>query len=56
MIIEVQKLVQQAVIRYLNGDRQQFEQYANQAHEIYKRETHLYVPIEEILKEKGEMV
>jgi len=42
-----------AIIRHLDGDKELSEYYSKQATELYKRDKHLYVPIEEILREKG---
>ena len=46
-----------AIIRYLNGDTEQFEQLVNKAIGIHKgvygEGRHLYVPIHEIIEAKG---
>lgn len=49
-----------AIIRHLDGDREQFEQLVNKAIGIHKgvygEGRHLYVPIREIIEAKGEAV
>ena len=45
-----------AIIRHLDGNKEKANKYANQATEMYKKQKHLYVPIEEILRSKGEAV
>lgn len=53
---EVEKLIGQAVIQYLNGNIQQFRNWSYAAHLEYQRETdrnRLHATIGEIMKYKG---
>ncbi len=52
----IEKYLARAIIHHLDGSKEQFKKYANKATEIYKQERHLYVPIEDILRAKGEAV
>ena len=49
----IEKYLARAIIRHLDGDKELSAHYSKQAYELYKRDKHLYVPIEEILREKG---
>ena len=49
---EVKKKVFQCIIRYLNGDMDQFKNLVNQAMNEYDREKHLYVSIGDIVNHK----
>lgn len=53
MTLQIQQHLAKAIIHHLSGNTEQYEKYAQQATELYKRDKHLYVPIEEILSEKG---
>jgi hypothetical protein len=53
MSSDVQALVHRCVIRYLNGDIQEFQRLVKIARELYELERHLYVSIREILVAKG---
>jgi hypothetical protein len=53
MTLQIQQHLAKAIIHHLNGNKEQYEKHARQATELYKRDKHLYVPIEEILREKG---
>ena len=44
-----------AIIRHLDGDREQSKEYAKQATELYKQDKHLYVSIEDVIRAKGEI-
>lgn len=47
------KLVGQAIIRHLSGDKEKANELSSIAQELYDREQHLYVSIWEILIHKG---
>ncbi len=49
----LEQYLARAIIRHLDGDKELSAHYSKQAYELYKRDKHLYVPIEEILREKG---
>ena len=56
----LEKYLYRAIIRHLDGDREQFEQLVSKAigiHKgIYGDGRRLHVPIEDILRAKGEVV
>ena len=54
-IIMIEKYLYRAIIRHLDGNKEKANKYANQATELYKKDKHLYVSIEDILKSKGEI-
>lgn len=49
----LEQYLYRAIIRHLDGDREQFDRYAQQAHEMYLRDKHLYLTIGEIIEAKG---
>jgi hypothetical protein len=49
----LEQYLARAIIRHLDGDKERFNRYAERAHELYKREKHLYVSIQEIIEAKG---
>ena len=53
----LEQYLYRAIIRHLDGDKEQFEQLVNKAMGIHKGiygdGRRLHVPIEEILREKG---
>lgn len=51
----LEKYLARAIIRHLDGDKPKANEYANRAVEIHKQNKHLYVSIEDILREKGEI-
>ena len=53
MTLQIQQYLAKAIIHHLSGNTEQCEKHARQATELYKMDKHLYVPIEEILMEKG---
>ena len=53
MTLQMQQHLAKAIIHHLSGNAEQYEKHARQATELYKMDKHLYVPIEEILMEKG---
>lgn len=50
---EVRILLGRALIRLLNGNKQEFQKLVRLAEHKYKRDKHLYVTIKEILESKG---
>lgn len=52
MSTDVQELLSRAITRLLNGDRHEFEKLATKAEDKHKKDRHLYVTVEEILKAK----
>lgn len=53
MTLQIQQHLIKAIIHHIDGNSEQYEKHARKATELYGREKHLYVPIEEILREKG---
>ena len=51
--VMIEKYLARAIIRHLDGDTEKANKYANQATELHKKDRHLYVSIEEILRSKG---
>ncbi len=55
----LEKYLARAVVQYLGGDRERFNELVTKAIGIHKgaygEGGHLYVPIHEIIKAKGEM-
>jgi hypothetical protein len=52
----IKKLIGQAIVQYLNGDKELFKAWVDEAIAEYDRETEaarLYATIEEILRSKG---
>lgn len=49
----LQKLIGQAVIRLINGDKQKAAELSKKAHKIWYAEYHLHATVEEILKHKS---
>lgn len=52
MPTEIQKLIKRCIIRYLNGDEEEFYRLRNKAIDMYEHHRHLYVPIKEIIEAK----
>ena len=53
MNCKVEKLLKQCVVRYMDGDFDTFNGLVKVAMELYERDKHLYVPIEELMRAKG---
>ncbi len=49
----IEQYLYRAIIRHLDGDRERFRHYVEQAIELYRKDKHLYVPIQEIIEAKG---
>ncbi len=47
MTTNLRQTIQRCVVRYLDGDMEQFERLTQKAVEEYERENHLYVSIRE---------
>ncbi|HZK60723.1 MAG TPA: hypothetical protein VFC41_01515 [Anaerovoracaceae bacterium] len=52
MDAKIKKIVQQCVVRYLNGDFDTFEGLTKAAMEVWERDAHLYTPIRDLVQGK----
>lgn len=52
---DIKKCVARAIVNHLDGDMDKFKEFTTKAMELYKRDKHLYVSIEDILRVKGDI-
>lgn len=53
MSLEVKKLLGQAIVQLINGDKQKAAELSTKAHQIWSMEQHLCATVEEILNYKN---